>query len=286
MQAEDFYEEQPDPTPDPWGGTRTARPTLRIDLFTRLRAGAIPGDDDLTTAITLTRMVHGELEAYGTGGSQQMSEEQIELAQRCLRAVLERHGITLRLPWRNFSGFRTHWLQNEGYGSWQARRDLLDNFFRPVHEELDRLEEASFRAVVADAVSPRTATGWPAVDTEISELKRRFRSATTPQDYRDVGNRCVAVLEALGRTVYDPIKHLRDGEAAPPPDKTKQRIGRYVEDSLAGPGNAEVRALTVKVIELAHQVKHSRSPTRRDAGITADAVILLANILRRVDQDF
>jgi hypothetical protein len=40
------------------------------------------------------------------------------------------------------------------------------------------------------------------------------------------------------------------------------------------------------VIELAHSVKHSSNPTRREAGIAADAVILLTNILRRVDQDF
>jgi hypothetical protein len=41
-----------------------------------------------------------------------------------------------------------------------------------------------------------------------------------------------------------------------------------------------------KIIELAHGVKHSATPTRREAGIAADAVILLANILRRVDQEF
>lgn len=287
MQIEDFYEEQPTSPPDPWSlGETTKARTLRVGLFTTLRAAPIPGDDDLETAITLTRLVHGELEAYGTGGDEQMSEEQIELAQRCLRAVLERHSIGMRLPWRNFAGFRTYWLQNEGYGSWQARREILDKFFRPVHEELDRLEEAAFHAVVAEPASPHTATGWPAVDTELTELKRRFRTATTPQDYRDVGNRAVAVLEALSRTVYDASKHLREGESLPSPDKTKQRLGRYVETSLAGSDNVEVRGLAVKVIELAQAVKHSTTPTRRDAGITADAVILLANILRRVDQDF
>lgn len=36
---------------------------------------------------------------------------------------------------------------------------------------------------------------------------------------------------------------------------------------------------------LAHRVKHSQTATRRDAGINADAVILLANIIRRPDQD-
>ena len=73
---------------------------------------------------------------------------------------------------------------------------------------------------------------------------------------------------------------------APAPDKTQQRLGRYVEDSLAGMYNEAIRAAANKIIELAHSVKHSTAPSRREAGIAADAVILLANILRRVNQEF
>ncbi|WP_255413040.1 hypothetical protein [Mycobacterium hubeiense] len=38
--------------------------------------------------------------------------------------------------------------------------------------------------------------------------------------------------------------------------------------------------------DLAHSVEHSTEPNRREAGIVADSAILLANILRPVDQDF
>lgn len=281
MHVDDLFKETS--TVDPWGSPALV---VRSEMLTALRAGPIVGDDDLSCAIALSRLVHSELEAYGTGGGERLTDDQIELAQRALRAVLERIGITLNLPWRNFSGFRSYWLKNDGYGSWQARRDLLDQFFDPVQEELDRQEEAQFRGLLAEGVSPHGATGWPKVDEELTELKRRFRSASTPQDYRDVGNRSVAVLEALSRTVYEGALHLRPGESEPAPDKTKQRLGRYVEDSLAGKDNEAIRGVTNKVIELAHSVKHSSQPSRREAGIAADAVILLANILRRVDQDF
>ncbi|MCT2100163.1 hypothetical protein M3E00_16500 [Dietzia cinnamea] len=167
--------------------------------MTRIRTSPIAGEDDVSCAIALTRLVWDELEAYGTAGGERLKDAEIELAHRALKAVLERIGITLSLPWRNFSGFRSYWLKNDGYGSWQARRDLLGKFFEPVQEELDRQEEALFRAVVAEAVSPQTRTGWPKVDEEVSEPKRRFRTATTTQDYRDVGNRCVAVLELADR---------------------------------------------------------------------------------------
>lgn len=55
---------------------------------------------------------------------------------------------------------------------------------------------------------------------------------------------------------------------------------------MSGRCNEAIRSVANKVIELAHSMKHSTAPTRREAGIAADAVIMLANILRRVDQDF
>lgn len=284
VNQDDFFEEIQ--SVDPWGGGSATATKLRRDLLTDLRVGPVPGVDDLDAAIALTQLVWNDLIAYGTGGGNILDDKELTLAQRALTATLGRIGIALSFPWRDFTTFRSHWMRNDCSGSWQARRDLLEELLAPVQAELDRQEDAQFRAVNAEAVSPHTKTGWPKVDEELTELRRRFRTATTTQDYRDVGNRSVAVLEALSRTIYDPAVHLRDGETEPPSDKTKLRLGRYVEDSLAGKDNEAIRAVANKVIELAHSVKHSTAPTRREAGIAADSVIMLANILRRVDQDF
>ena len=89
----------------------------------------------------------------------------------------------------------------------------------------------------------------------------------------------------MSRTVYRAEVHLRDGEKEPPVDKTNMRIERYIEDTLPGPSNEDIRGLTKKAAALAHRVKHSSTATRRDAGISADAVILLTNIIRRLDQE-
>lgn len=284
MGPNDFFEETE--TISPWTTEPTITTKLRKDFLNELRAGPVAGTDDLDAAVALTHLVWDELIAFGTGGGNTLDDTEVAIAQRALTATLSRIGIMLSFPWRDFNTFKAHWVRNGCSGSWQARRDLLEGLFAPVQAELDRQEDAQFRAVNAEAVSPHTKIGWPKVDEELTELRRRFRTATTTQDYRDVGNRSVAVLEALSRTIYDPAVHLRDGETEPPADKTKQRLGRYVEDSLAGRDNEAIRGVANKVIELAHSVKHSTEPTRREAGIIADAVIILANILRRVDQDF
>jgi hypothetical protein len=79
------------------------------------------------------------------------------------------------------------------------------------------------------------------------------------------------VVEALSRQVYDPARHLRQGEVEPPVGHTKQRLDRFVEDAAPGPDNATLRKVARSVIEFAQHVKHSTTPTRREAGIAADA---------------
>jgi hypothetical protein len=252
------------------------------ELADRLRQRPLDNVDDLDAARALVELVHDDLRRFGTEGGEKLTDNDLGLALRTLRAVLKRLGITFEVPFRSFTTFKSYWIKNWMSNSWQARRGYLDDVFDPIYQQLLRLEEQRFESELPIAVSPRTRTGWPAVDNEVNELRRRFRSSTTPQDYRAIGVHCVGILEALSRTVYDPAKHLREGETAPPPDKTKQRIGRYVQDALAGPGNEELRGLLNKAIEFAHHVKHRSTPTRREAGIAADTVILLANMLRRL----
>ena len=78
--------------------------------------------------------------------------------------------------------------------------------------------------------------------------------------------------------------HTPEGEADPPVQKTKQRLERYITERLPGADNAALRRFARSTIEVAQQVKHSQAPTRTEAGIAADGLILLANMLRRLDQ--
>jgi hypothetical protein len=235
----------------------------------------------------LARLVHDELELFGTDGTEQLTNTQMRDALLTLRAVVDRLSIDgFEVPFRDFATFRTWWIRQgaAGSGGWQARRNLLADIFEPLHDKLADLEQRALQSTLAQPVSAHGRTGWGAVDTEIGELRRHFQSARTDQDYRNVGNDCVAVTEALSRQVYDAARHLRDGETEPVVGKTKQRIERYIEDALPAPDNAPLRSLARSVIEVAQQIKHSTSPTRLEAGIAADAVIQLANMLRRLGE--
>lgn len=279
MRPDGFFEDDD----DIFGPSTTRR--FRREFVAQLRRGPVEDSPDIEVAVALARLVHDDLEAFGTGGGQVLTEQDIREALIALRAIVQRVGIQdLDVPFRDYTSFKTYWLRSGARGSWQARRDLLSDIFDDLHESLSDLESKALASTLADPVSPRGRTGWAAIDAEIAELRRHFHSARSPQDYRNVGNDCVIVIEALSRQVYDPDRHLRPGEDEPPVGNTKQRLDRFVEDAVPGSDNAAARKLFRASIEMAQATKHRPTSTRRDAGLAADAVILVSNLLRRLDE--
>jgi hypothetical protein len=281
MRPEDFFV-HPDPGPlgdfDP--------PYFDLELIRQIRSGPVQNAGDVEVAVALARLVHDNLEAFGTSGEVEISGDQMRESLLALGSVLKRLGLDrFEVPFRDYRSFKNYWLRKKGYGSRQARRDILNEILEPIHDALAERESEALSSTLATAISPQGRTGWTRVDEEIAELKRHFSQARTPQDYRNIGNDCVIVLEALSRQAYDAERHLRDGEEEPPVAKTKARIDRFIEDAAPGADDAALRRLAKAASDQAQAVKHRAVGNRKQAGIAADSVILLANILRRLDED-
>jgi hypothetical protein len=255
---------------------------LNLPLLQDLRRAPTRKYSDLEAAIALARLLHEQFQRYGTDSTEEITDAGSREAMRTLGALTDRLGITFSPPFRDLSGFRAYWGSHGGYGSWAARRGMLQELFDPLHEDLERLEEDILRGELAEPVSPRQATGWPAVDLEIAELRRHFHSARTVQDYRNIGNDVVAVLEAVGSAGYDPSRHLFEGEMEPSVTQTKNRLMRIIEVDSEPEGSEELARLARATVDMAQAVKHNPDGSRVRAGIAADAVIQLANMIRRL----
>jgi hypothetical protein len=270
-----------DNSEDGWGNYARR---LDVDMLRVMQAGPHPTIPDAEAGVALAQLVHDQFTACGTSGDHELTDPEMRKALAALRAICGRLGAQYTVPFGDFAGFKSYWQRKgaSGSGGWAARRALLAEVFDPMHEQLEALEAQSLAATLATPVTPHPGTGWPAVDHEIAELRRQFLTAITPQDYNGVGLVAVRLTEALSATVFDPSIHLRAGETAPPVANTKDRLDRYIEDSAPGPDNARLRKLARDSIEYAQHVKHRGTPARREAGIAADAVLLLANMLRRL----
>lgn len=281
MREDDFYTETASSVFG-WGEPTSTR-EFNTKLLEAIARGPLKERPDIEVAIALAQLAHDEYELYGTSGSLLSSDESRLILQALLHA-LKRLGITdFDLPFRDFDAFKKHWKRNGGHGTWQVRREMLDEHFQPLHKNLETREAGSLTWTLATAVSPHPVTGWPRVDQEMAEVRRHFNTASSQQDYSNVGNDCVAVLEALSAVIYFHDRHGEAGKDEPSIASTKARFDRFIEIELQGSENAYLRKLARASIELAQAVKHRReTATRTEAGIAADSVILLANIFRRL----
>jgi hypothetical protein len=273
-----------DPNPDAWGTSFVE--VLDVARLTALISGPEVQHTDLDVALALMDLVRDDLQLSGTGGGERITDANMRVATRALERAIARAGHEFKLPFRDHAGWRSFWIRKgaSGPGGWQARRDLLSEIFDAPYASLMAAQDRALDSTLVEAVSPHSSLGWPGVDTEIGELRRHFRTASTPADYRTVGNDCVHLLEAVSRQVYDHERHTPAGEEEPPVAKTKLRLERFVEERLPGASNVEMRRFARSTIELAQAIKHGGTPSRAEAGIAADAVIVLANMLRRLDE--
>jgi hypothetical protein len=269
---------------DFWTEDELARSGQRfnVELVRALRRGPSPNYSDVEVAITLARLARDQFQRYGTDGSVQLSDVQSRDVIRTLGALADRLSLAFNPPFRDFTGFRAYWTAHGGHGSWAARREMVQEFFGPLLDELEKREDAALRGELAEPVSPAGRTGWPDVDEEIAELRRHFHAASTVQDYRNIGNDVVAVLAALSAAAYDSRRHLNPGETEPPVAQTKNRLMRIIEVDAETDTSAEMARLAKATVELAQAVKHNPAGSRVRAGIAADAVIQLANLIRRL----
>ena len=158
MRPEDFFS-HPDPDPlDDFG--IASSPKFDLKLVRELRSGPIQRADDVEAAVALARLLHDDLEAFGTSGGEQLTDPQMREGLLALRSALTRLGLDhFEVPFRDFRTFKRYWLKNDGYGSWQARRDILDQIFEPMHDALAERESAALSSTLADAGKSEGAHG-------------------------------------------------------------------------------------------------------------------------------
>jgi hypothetical protein len=114
---------------------------LHEGLLEQLRKGPLENVSDVSAAIGLLDLVEDELIEYGTSKNNRLSNDQVRTAIRTLEGVTARVGAPLRLPFPDFERFYSYWIRKDAYGSWQARRDLVDQLLSEPRRRLIEIEQ-------------------------------------------------------------------------------------------------------------------------------------------------
>lgn len=168
----------------------------------------------------------------------------------------------------------------EWYGRWSSgdlpsyasRRSFLAELFNPL---LERLRDVA-AGRVGEAVEP---TGWPRVDRNVDELRRRLAEATTEEQYQAVGLLCREALISLGQAVYDPDDHESPDGVEPSDTDARRMLEAYIAAELGGRQNQETRRLAQAALRLALALQHHRTAGFRQAAMCVEATTTMVNLI-------
>lgn len=261
---------------------------LNRELVQKIIDATTERPSDIDSLDGVVRLLRREIDEYSQRSWSSLLDEDLDLLNKAYRILCARIGVqSSRLPFRDWTEYQ-RWRRRE---QWDHYRQLQsshteevywDDFFGDLEEHVSSVLEASWTQEVLRAVSPHEETGWESVDTEIDELRRKFSVARTASDHSGVGHQCVRVIEKLAAVAYDLDVHGKSAQGEPKPAETKNRFEAIIHTHTAGKENELLRKLSKDIVALAQEVKHRHTPNREDAGIAADSVIFLANLIRRL----
>ncbi|OYO12364.1 hypothetical protein [Enemella evansiae] len=136
--------------PDTWSGAD--RPDFDAATFAALERGPLPDLNDLVVTISLAQLLRAEYMAPDAELGRALPVDQVAAAHRALAASAARHGLTLDLPWHDLPTFEAYRLAH-GHQGWTGRRALVAEFFGPLMDQLQTLENERFINALRRAAS-------------------------------------------------------------------------------------------------------------------------------------
>jgi hypothetical protein len=195
--------------------------------------------------------------------------------RRSIRQGIRRLGLADPNPWADLWMWYGYW--SERLPGYQDRREHVITRYQPLLDALERLEGRQ----LGTGVGP-TQTGWTRVDEQTRQLRQRWATARTPEDYQAVGLLCRDLLISLAGSVFDPDRHQPAGEKLIPAADARNRIGQVLLTDFAGDDFDRLRKLVRSTWDYVVEVLHDRDADETKAGIAADSTIHVVNTMRRL----
>lgn len=167
-----------------------------------------------------------------------------------------RVGVPLKVPFRDFTRFRSYWMRNGARGSWQARRDILDELFEPARAKLVQIE-----ARPLDARLSAESLADPKDPSAILEHLQRIQRAIVTDPAQVIGS-AKELIESTAKVVLTELGRPVDDQADVPAlvKEAQVALGLHPSSQAPGPdGNDAVKKILGSVTGVAIGVAELRN---------------------------
>lgn len=186
-----------------------------------------------------------------------------------------------KLNFTNPNSFRDLW---EWYAKWSStfthyreRRAFIGEMYNTLLQSLEETAQPELISVTIDL------TDWERIERSINELRLRQTEAKTEEQFQVVGLLSRETIITLAQVVYNKDKHpILDGTAISKTD-AKRMLEAYIAVELGGSSNETVRRYAKATLDLANELTHKRTATKKDASLCATATISIINLIGTIE---
>ena len=219
--------------------------------------------------------------SVATGGNRIQEEEE---RYKKLHAQVGRDCKKLSLTYNNT--FYSLW---DWFGKWKAdfpkyqeRRIFINDLFAPTLAYFENTESYSNIETIVEL------DDWERIKRTVIKIKRESDNAKDEEDFQTIGLLCRDVIISLAQAVYNPMIHGATddtGKQIGNADAVRM-IGNYVSVKLNGSHNKELRAYAKATNDLANQLTHKRSATKKDMLLIVSSTIALINFIGIIEEKY
>lgn len=187
----------------------------------------------------------------------------------------------LRLNFKNPNPFKDLW---DWYRKWYSefskyseRRTYINEMYNSLIQMLEENQEPELISVTVDL------TDWVRIERSINEIRLRQRDAKTEEQFQVVGLLSRETIITLAQAVFKKDKHpILDGKEISKTD-AKRMLEAYIAVELSGNSNETLRKYTKVTLDLANELTHKRTATKKDASLCAIATISIINLIGTIE---
>ena len=123
--------------------------------------------------------------------------------------------------------------------------------------------------------------GWQRVDRTMDRIRELLTTASTEEQFQEVGVLCREGLISGAKAVFDARQHppLPNDNTDVSDTDVKRMLARYVAAECRGASNKEVRKCVNSAVDLANKVTHRRTAAYRDAALCAQATLNVIGLI-------
>ncbi len=214
--------------------------------------------------------------SVATGGQRiQEINNEYKAKYQTVNKALQRLNLQKSNPYKDLWDWYGKWSSD--FPHYRERRAFIREMYGSLIQTLEENEEPEIISVTVDL------TGWERIERSIQQIKSQQNEAKKEEQFQIIGFLCRETIITLAQTVFNPDKHPILDDVKVSKTDAKRMLEAYIAVELSGSSNEKLRKYAKATLDLANELIHKRTATKKDAALCSTATLSLINFIGTIE---